>query len=434
MSTLETLLTLTENFSRGEAITLHPERCLNSRFRAVGCSLCAEGCPAEGAITVANGKPSLDNEACLQCGLCLHRCPTTAFTRPDGWSTQLVKTVTTLSWPGKGPDEPVDLVCPLHPAPEVGPAPQAVQTRRCLAALSPATLLELSTLGREIWLDDTRCAMCPLNKVHRAISHAVVEANSWGSLVKKAAPIGLRTEQGEAPAGRQRPVYQADRPPISRRGLLASFQQMGEEFVASEEKVAMVKAGKLVPISERLPQAVPRQRARILALLEKSSIVNTFSGTPQSPISNLPISNLQLPISNYQSPIRSLERPNLPISNIHVNPTRCTACNLCARFCPTGALTFLSDGRSFAIAFQPALCLGQACHICVLACPERAVSPQPAAASPALFTKTALATGELTACQRCKQPIAQGPDLPKSCFACRPGQSLFQSWPFRPAT
>ena len=30
---------------------------------------------------------------------------------------------------------------------------------------------------------------------------------------------------------------------------------------------------------------------------------------------------------------------------------------------------------------------------------------------------------ELTPCQRCKQPIAKGLELPKTCFACRPGHN-----------
>jgi len=144
MSTFDTLLSLAEKFSGSEAITLHPERCLNTRFRPVDCSLCADICPAEDAIAVTNGKPSLNNEACLQCGLCLHRCPTEAFTRPDDLSATLVKTVAAL------PDGSMDLACPQHPQAELGPTSQAVQTHRCLAALSPVTLLELSSLKKDL--------------------------------------------------------------------------------------------------------------------------------------------------------------------------------------------------------------------------------------------------------------------------------------------
>jgi ferredoxin len=396
MSTLDTLLSLTDKFSGGDTITLHPERCLNTRFRAVDCSLCADDCPAEGAITVTDGKPALDNEACLRCGLCLHRCPTGAFIRPDGLPGKLVKTVTAL------PAKPVDLACPQHPQPELGPAPQAVQTQRCLAALSPATLLELSTLKKEIWLDDTPCGGCPLGQVHPAIRQTVAQANGWASLLTEAGPISLRAEENETPAATSRPLYNAANPSVSRRGLFGAFKQSGREIAAAEEKVELVKGGKSVPVSERLPHTVPDQRAKIL------SIVENFSPS-QSPIPSSPISNL-------------------PILNLYVDPTRCTACTLCAKFCPTGALKFLADGASFALTFQPSLCLGPDCSICVLACPEQAVSTQPAPESPNLFTNKALVAGDLALCQRCKQPIAQGPDLPNTCFACRPRNNLKKLW------
>lgn len=388
MSTLDTLLSLTEKFSGSEAITLHPERCLNTRFRMRNCSLCADVCPAEGAINVTNGKPSLDNEACLHCGLCLHHCPTQAYTRPDNLPGKLVKLAASL------PAGPVDLVCPIHPSPEVGPAPQAVQTKRCLAALSPAVLLELAAQNREVWLDDTHCAACPIGNVQPAVKQTVSQANSWAGLLAKAGSILLRTGENELPPAVSRPVYNADKSPISRRGLFSSFKKIGQEVTAAEEQVEMVKTGKSVPVSERLPHNVPHQRAELLSILEKHS-------PGQAPDSTALLSNL-------------------PVSNLHVDPTRCTACTLCAKFCPTGALKYLSDGESFALTFQPSLCLGPACNICVLACPEQAVSAQPVSETLKLFTKKPLAAGDLTPCKQCNEPIAKGSNLPDTCFACRP--------------
>lgn len=152
----------------------------------------------------------------------------------------------------------------------------------------------------------------------------------------------------------------------------------------------MVKAGKTVPVSERLPHSVPSQRTKILSILKQSSI--------------------------SQSP---REASNLPISNLHLNATRCTACGLCARFCPTGALKFLSDGQTFALTLEPFLCLGQSCNICALACPEQAVTSQPAAVSPNLLNKKPLAAGELTSCQRCGEATAKGAANTTLCFVCR---------------
>lgn len=391
MSGFDILLALTEQFS-GEAITLHRERCLNARFRAVGCTRCAEACPAEGAIVMADGQPTLHRQACVQCGLCLHHCPTGAYSQPGALADKLVKTVAAL------PAGAVDLICPYHASPACGPAPQAVHVKRCLAALSPATLLELATQEREIWLDDTHCSGCPLRKIHSVLVETVAEANGWAGLLDQAVPARLRTGQSEPISPIDRPVYEADRPPLSRRSLFGSFKKAGQEQAAAKETVGLVKGGKATPVSERLPQFLPYQRVRVLQIFEEKS------------------PNLQLAGPASPTPPTA----PLPILDVAVDPTRCTACGLCARFCPSGALKYMSVDEEFALVFQPKLCLGQVCDICVLACPERAVVTQPAVVSAALLAKKPLIVGALAKCQKCGEPIAKGSDLPTTCFACRP--------------
>ncbi|RME50042.1 MAG: hypothetical protein D6796_03790, partial [Caldilineae bacterium] len=118
--------------------------------------------------------------------------------------------------------------------------------------------------------------------------------------------------------------------------------------------------------------------------------------------------------------------PDFPIADVRVNIRQCTACGLCARFCPPGALTFLSDGQQFALGFYSALCLGKECHICELACPEQAITLTPPPLSPHLLRKKPryLAAGDLTTCEKCGEPIAAGPDFPSTCYACRPRRDL----------
>jgi ferredoxin len=387
---LDILLAITEQLS-DEAITLHPERCLNARFLAVGCTRCADACPAEGAIEITNGQPTLQSEACLYCGLCLHHCPTGAYTYPDTLADKLIKTGAAL------PVGPVDLICPQHASPECGPASQAVQVKRCLAALSPAVLLDLAS-QREIWLDDTYCTGCPLGKIHPALEQTVAEANGWASLLDDAVPVRLRIGQSEPASPIGRPVHEADRPPVSRRSLFGSFKKTGQEQAAAEEPVEMVKTGKSVPVSERLPQSLPYQRARVLQILEQKSLSLHPAGQVSPTFPTAP----------------------LPILDVAVDPTRCTACGLCARFCPSGALKYMSVDEEFALVFQPKLCLGPACDICALACPEQAVATEPVTASPTLLAKKPLVAGDLMKCQQCGEPIANRPDLPTTCFVCRP--------------
>ena len=382
MTELTDLFSLVETISDREPITLHAERCLNGRFRALDCSLCADTCPAEGAITVVDGKPSLNNNLCLQCGLCLHRCPTDAFTRKDRLSGKLAQLVRAL------PAGEVDLLCPQHQHPDRGPAEIAVQTQRCLAALSPATLLALSMSDHKIRLDDSNCSECPLVYVHTFIEETVARSNDWIEILPGTPFIRLHAEEDEEPTTvEKRPVYNPAMSPVSRRKLFSAFKTAGKEALSPQEKMEMVKSGRAVPVSERLPQTLPRQHAQIVSLVERRAAVGIPLSTPAA-------------------------------FTLSIDEVRCTACTLCAKFCPTGALDFATEGESFDLTIQPSLCLGQDCNICVIACPEQAVSIPAMTEGHDLLARSSLVVGQLTACRQCKQPIREGTDLPDTCFAC----------------
>jgi ferredoxin len=63
----------------------------------------------------------------------------------------------------------------------------------------------------------------------------------------------------------------------------------------------------------------------------------------------------------------------MPIADVIVADS-CTACGLCAQFCPTEAIVFLSDGEYYVLHFSAALCLGEECSLCIIGCPTDAVS------------------------------------------------------------
>ena len=404
MGVIDSFLNITDYFS-GETISFHPNRCLNSRFRQIGCTICADACPAEGAITIENGKPAIDNELCIHCGLCLHVCPTNAFTRPDPTLNRLPQTTAVL------PDAPVSLICPQHPDPAHGQTAIAVQTKRCLAALSPAHLLPLTRQDRPIVLDDSHCAACPIGAVHPYIEQSVARANAWAETLDGHTLIQLQTKlPADAPVV-PRTTVDIDRPPVSRRRFFKSISQLGKESVGAvlaEEPVDPALLGRFVPVSERLPHFVPPQRVRVLSFLEDKTDV------PPEPA----------------PPVHDSDGA-LPVFDVVVSPEKCTACGLCARFCPTGALTFLSDETRFALGFFPAICLGEDCGICQVACPEDAISLEKIAPTPAVLSKQPryLVAGELAKCSMCGQPIAAGDEHPSTCYACRPHQNFEFQFP-----
>ncbi len=389
MSITDFLLTLSQQFET-DTIAVQPAACLNARFRGADCTRCADICPAETAIAVTNGQPAISNDACLHCGLCLHRCPTGAFIRPDGFSRKLIRTAAII------PTGPIELICPQHPNPTLGATPHAIQTHRCLATISSATLLELITAGKDIGLDDSYCIDCPLGAVQPELTQTAAEANSWGALLEDVGAVYLRSEQPDT-AAVTRQLFDAARPPLSRRSLFGAIKPQTAPAVDTQtEATALIKPGRNISPVDRLPQSLPPERA---------SILNILSSRTQASPKTVPRTNASL----------------LPVAAVQVDPTRCTACGLCAKFCPTGAIKFLSDGESFALTICPETCLGLACNICRLACPEQAViTTTPVKVTPAVLSKRSLIAGELTYCDRCRTPIAHGPNLSTTCFACRP--------------
>ncbi len=48
----------------------------------VGCGICVDVCPVEGAMVVENGKARIIQEKCIFCHKCMEKCPTNSI-RPN---------------------------------------------------------------------------------------------------------------------------------------------------------------------------------------------------------------------------------------------------------------------------------------------------------------------------------------------------------------
>ena len=92
----------------------------------------------------------------------------------------------------------------------------------------------------------------------------------------------------------------------------------------------------------------------------------------------------------------------------------CTACDACARVCPTGALHLAQDAaHHFALRFTPLDCVG--CEACLHVCAPAALSADHAPTFEQVFggAPQTLCAGELARCQRCG-----------ALMAAHPGQTL----------
>ena len=381
-----------------------PERCLNQRHKSAGCTRCAVSCPTA-AIDLSGNRPSLDPELCVQCGACLVACPTDVFAQPNPPELTLARTVQNL--PGRAP---LALVCPQHPAPSPSPIPVAALVRhaRCLASLSLPLLLDLCQMGqRSLWLDDSACQECPIAACHALITTTVTAANQLLAAFGEQPALALSSTH--APSLRAEPValplLDGMKPQTSRRGFFDALRQMGEERVEralAEEPPPMLRPA--VAVNARLPRQLPASRRELLIRIDR------------------------LAASGGEPAVGEVDLDALPFAAVTVAGDRCSACGLCARFCPTGALRFDGpeagwlrdqDPTEYALFFQPRLCID--CAICKVACPENAITFAENLPIQALAGESVecLAAGETAGCEMCGAALSLHVQ-PRRCYVCRP--------------
>lgn len=383
-------------FAAGDPPKLHPGRCVNRRHAGAQCSNCADACPAQ-AIALRGQEPQLDESACVRCGLCLHVCPTDVYTPALDFEKRLLQTVANL------PLEPIALVCAAHPVPAFTTAKvtAVVQHRRCLAALAPADLLELSAGGRRpLWLDDSPCPECVIGRAQAALLRSADTARALLHAAGRPPAILLHSERPPAADVHavRVPRFDGAQPAISRRSFLARFRPSQAEV----EEVAHVEhwLQRGAPVSTRLPQQVPEGHRKLLAALAR--LESTQAGT--------------------------FATAQTPFAAVQVATDLCSACGLCARFCPTGALHFTAQDGTFHLAFQPAACVD--CGVCAAACPEHAITLGDSMGLSAILADDIipLASGQLVRCSLCGAPTAQTSGEPMACcHVCRQGAGVVTS-------
>jgi ferredoxin len=353
-----------------------PERCLYAHDKFVNCEVCLGVCPVE---AIQPGKPpSFTPDACAGCLACLPLCPTGAYIAEDAVHNLFNCTAHVES-------AQIELVCQANPYAGNGVSAEAVgiRVRGCLAGLGSGTYLTLAAMGLEkisVRLD--ACAECPWKKLRTQIETQVEDAHhllvAWDKADLVQSVTVLET-------GYQRPLWEAQNPPLSRRDLFLMLSRQGQTTLARAFEKEGTPAGKQAGRGHR-------------------RLANAMTHLPQLE-------------GGRDISLAGLGFGMLAVSEV------CSACGSCARICPTGTLDFEmgQDAQTYSLSFTPQQCIG--CQACLHACADSAISLDPAPSLEQVFGSKeplVLRSGELSRCERCNAP-----------FAARPGAHLCPVCEFR---
>lgn len=373
--------------------------CLNQRFKATNCRLCADACPAA-AITVQGARVHLAVETCLRCGICLHVCPTGVFTTPG--QAQTDKRLLDAAAPLAG--RALELTCPANRQEDrtAAPVEAVVQTGRCLVSLALAELLDLAQpRQRNLWLNDSGCAACPLGQALPILHETVRQANQV--LAAWQHPIRLRTQaaEPEALASPHRvEVFSDQQPAYSRRAFLTFLRTKATQMLSSVALDALAPLEPLVGAPQPPEVELPYQRRHLTAAAAR----------------------LGPPVS------AALSAADLPWAAVQISAA-CSACGLCSRFCPTAAIRWTTQTQApaaeagdappvtaFDLSFIAADCVN--CGICQAACPEDALTLADTLNPGQLGRRqiTSLRQGHLGPCRICTVPTDRA--VRSTCYVC----------------
>jgi ferredoxin len=318
------------------------EHCTRQRHRHSGCTRCMDACPA-GAIAWNEGL-EIDWEACTGCRICATVCPTAALEAGEPSDDEvLVQIQRTVEKGGR-----VTFAC-LNVRRGVQGGGSCVPVN-CLGRLNEALLVGAGACGAEsVWLVDGECESCPQavgrTTAGRVLTRSNVILEALGIPVRAAFRPDLPEAAGVHGGGNG---YGQG---VSRRGLFKALARETARVGDVTAGVVQSRQEAMEPgtsVRGELPKALPSNRLLLLATLKRL----------EAPAPGAMISEEGGPFASFQL------------------AEGCTACQMCAFFCPTGALTGVVDGGKVGLAFRASHCTN--CGLCRDICYRDAVrlSPQ----------------------------------------------------------
>lgn len=311
-------------------ISIEAGHCVRALSTFSTCDECLSSCPTS-AIAIDAQLPSLNLSACVGCGACVGSCPTEAL-KLDDFS-------------------PVDFF--FNFVAEPGTLISCRKNVPCLSALHVEYVIALATLKKGLIFDMGHCDSCDIASTCKPqIEKCAEEANYLLEATEQDAqvllkPIAYKEERDENEADSEEDS--------DRRGFFKAINlESAAEAKAQFERDVEIATDEFVESFLSKEQIATMRQKR---LSDKRKVLFTA-----------------LKRANKPSTYHVIEADELSFTSQKLfNLESCTACQMCYRICPSGALT--SDPRNSKIDFDPFMCLK--CHLCHDVCEPASLTLSP---------------------------------------------------------
>ena len=331
-------------------ITLNPGKCVRSLSRLSICDLCVAHCPTD-AIVSTEAAPAVNQSLCVGCGGCVGSCPTEAIALDDFSATDFFFSFAA--------DESHLISCRKNVP--------------CISVLSVDHLIALASLKRGLLLDMGHCDGCEIAETCKpAIERRAEEASYLLGAMESDAAVTLETVAYEETVA----APQTDRREFLRTINLKTLAEGRAKF----EREVETAADELT--EHRLDQG-SIALLRTKQLPDKRKLLFTAMKRVEKPSQYHVVEGKELTL----------------VSQKLFDGDTCTACQMCYRVCPTGALS--SDVRNSKIDFDAMMCVR--CHLCHDVCEPEALTLSPSFNMKELFepVEQRLATFTVRNCDEC---------------------------------
>ena len=350
-------------------IQLKASRCIRSLSKESNCNRCEIICPTGAIVVGDNPLPAINFSACVGCGVCDAVCPNEALSLDDFNSTNFFF---------KYIEESDNLISCRKNVP-------------CIAALNVENIISMALLKKKMIFDMGHCDACAIaHKCKPEIEKNYEEASYILEAIQSDAVIELKDVKYED----KDEVKESNRREFFSRINLKNVAKTKMEFEKEIQKATDALVEHTLQKSD-------------IALLKQKRI------TDRRKLLFMALRRVDKP-----SIYHTIEAGELTFTSMkQIDSNTCTACQMCYRVCPSGALS--SDIKNSKIDFDPLLCIK--CHICHDVCEPNAIRLLPVYKIKEFFEPEVhnLIKFNVKRCDECNMIFSTNNSSDKLCYRCK---------------